>query len=308
MITKGDILKILALISLLVLLLGALGEAYGQMIIRRAGAPPPASVDYAPPLAHPNIGYEGMGLSVASQSPLSISPLNRDLVAWYLALPGVGGTEFRDLMRVHHGTVTGTGAVAALYTTAGGRPGGFGAFLFDNSSHYVDLGSPDGLDNFFAGGATITFWAAVKSAGGSQKTMLDKAVKVNINIGNGADQIVLNRAFSSVWGQWVATSSSVSTTWTHVAIVYNSDSVDNDPVIYYNGVPSTIVETAAPSGTATSDASDNFHLGRRTSGVFEFPGRLDDLRFFKRSLTQADITMILDDSRRGYPQALNHTN
>ena len=84
---------------------------------------------------------------------------------------------------------------------------------------------------------------------------------------------------STGWGEWLGAPNAVTFgAWHHAAIVFNSDSSANDPVLYIDGVPTSVNEIVTPSGAMDSDTSFDLYVGNRMTNDRTFDGQLDELR------------------------------
>lgn len=83
--------------------------------------------------------------------------------------------------------------------------------------------------------------------------------------------------------------------WVHVAASYDGSGKAAGIKVYYNGQPqSTNIESDKLSGPFDTDVA--FKIGQRSSGA-QFTGGLQDLRIFRRALTQADVAALAIGSR-----------
>ncbi len=174
-----------------------------------------------------------------------------------------------------------------------------GGLDFDGGDDTVDAGSDAALDEVFAGGATLTAWIRPRSWGeGNFGRIADKADNLGSNRNGwafelyGAQRALLFQyGFSGAIGNWYTPVDSITLgNWHHVAVVYDNSADTNDPLIYIDGVPQTLIELDTPSGTPSSDAAINLTLGNYaldTSRTFD--GVLDDIRLYDRTLSASEI-------------------
>jgi len=83
--------------------------------------------------------------------------------------------------------------------------------------------------------------------------------------------------------------------WTHIAVSYDYDApYTQDPIFYVDGVmASTSWQGAAPSGAYTDPADETLFVGRRVdSSSGGFSGDMDDVRFYNRILSPAEIEIL----------------
>ena len=177
-----------------------------------------------------------------------------------------------------------------------------GALDFDGVDDSVDLGSDWGVDNIFDGGATISAWIYPRGWGENEfGRILDKADNLGTNRNGWAFELygarrslLLQRGFVGGIGNWVTPDDSISlNTWQHVAVVYNSSSYANDPALYINGVPQTVMEIDTPSGVPRSDAAINLTLGNYALDTNRtWDGLIDDVRIYNRMLDSDEIARL----------------
>jgi hypothetical protein len=80
--------------------------------------------------------------------------------------------------------------------------------------------------------------------------------------------------------------------WNHLAITYDISSNSNIPVIKVNNSDVTPAATLTPSGTVYSDGT-RLRIGAgHTSATGAFQGIIDDVRWYNKILTAAEITSL----------------
>ena len=176
-----------------------------------------------------------------------------------------------------------------------------GAISLDGINDYVDAGSASNLDDIPV--KTITAWIKRKTVSNSQNI----AMKGYTGGGGGwefyvrrstggasGNRIGYNHEWSnSQWSTAIwygSTDLNIADQWVHVAVVYDSRSPSNLPVMYVNGIQETVNIDVAALGTEATDSGNNLTLG----GV---PGEtgdieLDDVRVYSRALSSVDIQQI----------------
>ena len=94
--------------------------------------------------------------------------------------------------------------------------------------------------------------------------------------------------------------------WTHVVLTYNNSSSSNDPTLYINGSIVSISKSISPSGTATSDSSNDFYMGKANhSSPGYFDGGLDDVRLYKGTVLTSAQVATLYNSGNGTENSLS---
>jgi hypothetical protein len=146
-----------------------------------------------------------------------------------------------------------------------------GALDFDGVDDYVNAGSHYSIDDIFRGGGTVSAWIYPRGWGESSfGRIIDKSIDTSAGSGwafqlsNDVDRpegLMFARSFSSSQGSWYVPNSVVLNKWQHVLVVYNEDSLSNNPAIYVDGKLVNVVEYVTPSGTVNSDAAQTAIIG-----------------------------------------------
>ena len=139
---------------------------------------------------------------------------------------------------------------------------------FNGTTSIIGFTTDSSLDDMFDGGGVYSTTFNVKSDGeGSTSRLLDKgALSIKtLNEASGLVRLEFKQAWSGNNGTW-QTAVNVSINELHTLdVIYNADSVSNDPVFILDGVKLTvgngITETLAPTGTRTSDAGVVYNIG-----------------------------------------------
>jgi len=181
----------------------------------------------------------------------------------------------------HLATVTG-----ALWTLRGR--------WFDKIDDLINCGSAASIDNIFDGGGTIEFWINPGSDGESDLgTVAEKGAlgtvgwfaRVAAEVAGYVD-LYFAEFFNTTNGMWHFTSGAIIpiNTYSHLVITYNASAVDNDPIIYLNGVSQALTESSTPVGIRVSDVSADFNLGGRGDGSRTFDGYIGEVRAYKSKI------------------------
>ena len=80
-------------------------------------------------------------------------------------------------------------------------------------------------------------------------------------------------------------------TWQHLAVVFNKDSLNNDPVIYLDGVSQAITQTSTATTAYFSDGGGSLTIGARTTGG-GFDGHIDEVHVYSRALSASEIAAL----------------
>jgi len=181
----------------------------------------------------------------------------------------------------------------------------------DTSSEYLDCGSGATIDDVWDGGGSVVFWLYLDDFTPTLQTLAGKGDPTSLTNngwillarnsgGNYVETIHLHVDFDDTAGDWTIGDNGLSAAaWVHVAVVYNSDSVDNNPVIYLDGVSQSIEEINGPVGARDSDAAIDWNIGRDpVENDYFLDGKLEDYRAFKgKSLTQEDVSLLASGYR-----------
>ncbi|MEM7280758.1 MAG: LamG-like jellyroll fold domain-containing protein [Pseudomonadota bacterium] len=208
-----------------------------------------------------------------------------------------------DSMGGHNGDVSGA-------TWVGGAVDG--ALSFDGNNDYVHVDAASGIENIFAGGGSVTAWIRPSDWGELDAGRV--ADKAGANSGNrdgwaigmrGSAALEINQGFSGNVGHWATPDDSLALdSWFHIAVIYDSSSSANDPVVYINGVEQTLAEHSAPSGTLRSDAGVDLRIGNFSGGTDRsFQGLIDDVRLYGDMLSAAEIAELY---ALGVPDPIAH--
>jgi len=185
------------------------------------------------------------------------------------------------------------------------------SFLFDGGGGTnVDLASPTDFDNIWDGGGTVAAWInPITDGEGSFGRILDKEQwRVLVLDESGSFlKVQFHITFSGGARSWRLASASVPLSdWTHVAVVYNSDSDSNEPLIYINGEVQALTQGNNNSGTRTSDAGDNLFISNNAALNRNFFGKIDDVRIYDSTLTATEV-LALYNGGNGTENTTNST-
>lgn len=240
-------------------------------------------------------------------SPINWScSLNRGLLGRWLSLPGLtGGPLFRDLRKQNDGTLTGMAATPT--STSGwngsiGRRGGFGTLAFDASNDTIDVGTSLGnFDNTDKFSVSVWIYPVTLSSANRGVVCRDdvttfKGWRIRINTSNAA-RFILSSDGSNFRG---ADSSALSTkTWYHLVGTWDGTTA----LMYVNGVLNSSNVTGGTLASITG--ARTLWFGKEISTASFFPGNMDDVRIWNRTLSAPEIQEIYRDSCAGNPVTLN---
>jgi hypothetical protein len=98
-------------------------------------------------------------------------------------------------------------------------------------------------------------------------------------------------------GTWRSNTTAITTgSWFHVVVCYNHSSATNDPIMYINGIPQTIIEDTAPSGTLNVELGTHVVIGNTKTVTIDyaegFDGKIYDPRIYDRIITAAEAVTL----------------
>lgn len=172
----------------------------------------------------------------------------------------------------------------------------------DGADDRIECGSDASIDDLTV--KSISTWINPANFGelGAGRIITKAATNSNgfsllVQEGAGTlERILFMQDFSGGLAQWATPnfSISVSAGFIHIALIYDSSSTANDPIIYIQGVSQTITETVAPSGTVNSDAANDLWIGARNNGGTdrEFNGLIDEMGLWDRALTAGEVAKL----------------
>jgi len=181
------------------------------------------------------------------------------------------------------------GVRAGDATTASGKFGNGGTF--DDSGDYVNLGSPDLLDNLTYSSFSTSAW--IYQTGYNANTLVSKdagggTTGWEFYATGGSTQSIsfrINTDSGSVTST-TANSTVLLSTWTHVTATYDNTG-DRKLHIYVNGIESGYSSQGTVTGTVNDDSGYNLFVGEL--GNWDYGGKIDDLRIYNRALSPAEV-------------------
>lgn len=226
-------------------------------------------------------------------------PLTRGLVTWWLPVPGLaGGPVLWDLVGTSHGVFNGMGA-----TTRGWRStirrGGFNSILFDGTNTaFVGSTNTNTKWNVGTGDFAVAAWVRLNNT-------ITFGTLFNLDDGTTGNGIIMYTGSPNGGMRcWVANQVRNTTTtttdgkWHHFLATRISGTVFQ----YVDGTPDG---SFASAGSVT--ANQHLRTGASFSGggSLPLPGYSDDIRFYNRGLSAAEVQELYDNSLQGYPGLLN---
>ena len=172
--------------------------------------------------------------------------------------------------------------------------------IFDGSNDVVDCSSGSSIDDIFNGGGSWSAWFSVETDGeGSAGTMLCKGTSFLRTLNDAGGDVTMQflYTFSGDNGGWTAPTDAVLLNKiNHIVVTYDSSSPSNNPTIYINGVSVLATEAATgPSGSASSDASQDFIIGaQNSSGDQAYDGFIDEVSVWDKELSATEVSEIFN--------------
>ena len=171
--------------------------------------------------------------------------------------------------------------------------------IFDGVDDVVGCGSGSSIDNIFDGGGSWSAWFSVETDGeGSAGTMLCKGSPSLRTLHDAGGDVTMQflYTFSGDNGGWTAPTDAVLLNKiNHIVVTYDSSSPSNSPTIYINGASVTVNEGATPTGSASSDASQDFIIGaQNSSGDQAYDGFIDEVSAWDKELSATEVSEIFN--------------
>ena len=213
------------------------------------------------------------------------------LVGWWRFDDGAGPTVVDSSGNGYDGTLVN----GPVWDSSGGKIGG--GLLFDGTNDYVDLGAPAKINNV-SGAFTISSW--IKPAGPGSGAIFSNARNccgtyngVTLGQYGGTQKFTLILYNGSSYADLFTNTSIVPGVWQHVVGVYDGSQTS---AIYVNGVfDISRTVTFGPGAPATF----NSFIGKLGSGgAWPYPGDIDDVRFYNRALSPAEIKALYECSAK----------
>lgn len=238
-----------------------------------------------------------------------LAPLNRGLVSWHIVLPGMGkSATWWDIVQRRASLLTN---MAPLTDWAHNkpRPGGFGALDFDNTNDFINCGSHHSLGNLSP--LTWTAWVNPRTIGESSSfggVVVSKATDGTAFRSMGLYGVVANSLVAEIQGvttdyRAISSANIVQfNQWQQIGMTFSLDLAS--PIsVWWNGRDVTNTVTGA-GGVAGDDSAENLQIGAYRTGQFAFDGQIDDVRIYRRRLTDGEMLLLHNASKTGYANEL----
>lgn len=224
-------------------------------------------------------------------------PLGRNVVAWWLAVPGGtgwGSFRWRDLLQENNLTLTNM-SVSDSWSRSSVVFGGADDYCVANSDN-------DTLD--FGTGSFSVFASANATSFTNFAAFFYKGAPNNATPGYMLRQVTGTDRYQFVVGNGTSRSASTSSTQStgeaRLCGVYNGSIA----TLYVNG----IAQTAGGSISGSTSSAVTPEIGRGFDGGITygyFNGRIKSVIIFNRALLAADVLTLYREERHGFPGMLN---
>ena len=235
-------------------------------------------------------------------------PLNRQRLAWWLALPGLdGGNKWYDIVGQNHGTLIGmTSGTEGWRSTT--RPGGQG-HVIQTGAGYTRIATAVPASLQVGSAFSVAGW--INSTSNTNYNYIIGASNFATDLYGFEFAIVTNgKPFfyvnGSATGSYLTSASALPlNTWQRIVAVADG----TNQYIYVNGVQ--VATKAQTQNPAWGNAYPLF-IGGEATGIAGAPNpgtisnaAMDDVSIWGRGLSPTDVKADYDLSRLGYPGVLN---
>jgi hypothetical protein len=172
------------------------------------------------------------------------------------------------------------------------------------TGHRITVANTAATQNIFDTGGTVAFWTYPFSDGQTLSRWLDKNSVWQISTrGSSSPAGETGIAFYHSWSgasgvHWRADSTTPPINlneWNHIAVVYDADAVGNNPTIYVNGTAVSLAEISGPPSGTRGASTGTMYIGTNAALATYSDSLMDDIRFYDRSLSAAEITQVYLD-------------
>jgi len=207
-----------------------------------------------------------------------------DLVGWYRFTSNGTGRVVDTSGYGNDGSCT-PGGTCPLFVADDGRAPG--AYDFAGNGNYIALSNEPAFD--FRSNFSVALWMKATNLGGAWAQLVGKGDSAWSLDRAGTSNSLQFTTWAPGFHELVGQTNVADGQWHHVAIVYNGA----QKVLYVDGQ----IDAQSSYSAQLNTNNIRVHFGYNAeypSG--EYSGRLDDVRIFKRALSQTEVSQILNES------------
>lgn len=171
------------------------------------------------------------------------------------------------------------------------------AAQFNGTTSEIKITDDALIQNIWAGGGTIAFLINPNNDGEDNEGRIVEKTQwlTQVREESAAKmRIGMNMLFTGN-NVWETTGLNIAANkYTHVIIIYNSDSADNDPTIYINNNSVAVTNTSRATGTIADDTGDAIRIGTNSTNASTFDGEIDELYIFNNAISAEERQTLFD--------------
>lgn len=156
----------------------------------------------------------------------------------------------------------------------------------DGANDEIEFGSDASIDAFTD--RTVCVWVRV-DVGNTQVIVTKGATTGDALVVQATTEVARATSDWTTDGDWRGTADIVSTAFNHVCYTYNNSATTNDATLYVNGMAESLTTDTAPTGSWTSDATQNLQICESNADTADFDGNVAYLVYHNTILSAADI-------------------
>ena len=200
-----------------------------------------------------------------------------------------GSATVADLGSVGTGTITLGSGVLAETGLLEVDPAT--SMQFDGAATKIAVADDAAMQNIFDGGGAVECLVNLDSDGGGNAGRIAEKRWHLSTVAESSANVALEFTvdFSSTDGVWRSAVNIGLNESHHIAVVYDSSSTTNNPILYVNGSAVTFTETSTPVGTRVSDAGTGLTIGNRAASDRTLDGHLQEVALYDHALTAARV-------------------
>ncbi len=240
---------------------------------------------------------EASGIDTISEAILALAG-----VSGYWSLGEASGNAL-DSKNSNNGTVT---LGAGVRDDAPLDDSGDGSINFDGADTKVQIADDAAIQNIWDGGGSLFAVINANSDGETNLARIADKSSWHFRVASeaaGKIRLQFICLFTGLDGRW-ETDRDFDITKTYVVgVSYDSDAMDNNPIIYvvdlatglltvYTVGGGNLTEFSTPTGTRDTDVGSDLIIGNEVGQTRTFDGRLDEVAIFTTSFSQAEFVTL----------------